>query len=67
MLLAPDRGIKFLKAPCARDQDADRSPALGQRVTIKKKLNDEEILKICKSKIYAPPILELRKTEFFLR
>jgi hypothetical protein len=34
-------------------------------VTIKK-LNDEKILKICKSKICTPPILELRKTEFFL-
>ena len=28
-----------------------------------KKLNDEKILKICKSKIYAPPTLEIRKCE----
>jgi hypothetical protein len=29
--------VGHIKAPCARDQDADLSPALAQRVTIKKK------------------------------
>jgi hypothetical protein len=35
--------VTVLKVPCARDQDAGRSPALRQRVTIKKKLKNEKI------------------------
>ena len=38
--------MKYMFTDIHRDQDADRSPALRQRATIKKKLSDEKVLRI---------------------